>query len=289
MIGIPRVGRPGPSRGFTLIELLVVIVFGALVIENVFRLVVTQQRSYAQQRQVVDLRSNLRLATSLLVTELRGIAPEDLYAIGSNSITLRSTIGAATICTESPAGATGDPEYVLWRESGEFLATAADTALVYSAGGGSIGDESWKRLRVLTATVAGNNPPACDWGNGAAGGYTISVSGDTAGITVGAQVKAFRRTEYGLYQDSGRWWLGRRVSGATTWEELTGPFKAPADSGLVLRYFDAAGAVTTNPADVASVEVLFTGETEQAAWRTAGGGKRNVHTESLRTRVALRG
>ena len=144
-------------------------------------------------------------------------------------------------------------------------------------------------LRVLSATAAGNSPPACDWASGASGGYTITVSGDTAGIAVGAPIKAFRRTEYGLYQDGGRWWLGRRVSGAQAWEELTGPFKAPADSGLVLRYFDAAGAVTANPADVASVEILIIGETERAAWRTGGGGKRNVHTESLRTRVALRG
>lgn len=280
--------RPLP-RGFTLIELLVVIVFGALVIENVFRLVVTQQRSYLQQRELVDLRSKLRLSTSLLVTELRGIAPEDLHAIGSSSITLRSMTGAATICTESPAGASGDPEYVLWRESGDFQGTTGDSALVYSAGGGTIGDESWKVLRVVTATAAGNNPPACDWSNGATGSYTITASGDTAGVAVGAPIKAFRRTEYGLYEDSGRWWLGRRVSGEKSWEELTGPFKAPQDSGLVLRYFDADGSVTANPADVASVEIFFTGETERAAWRTSGGGKRNVHTESLRTRVALRG
>ena len=130
MIGRPERARRSPTGGFTLIELLVVIVFGALVIENVFRLVVTQQQSYMQQRELVDLRSNLRLATSLLVTELRGIAPEDLYVLGASSITLRSTIGMANLCTESPAGATGDPEYVLWGESGEFQGTTGDSALV---------------------------------------------------------------------------------------------------------------------------------------------------------------
>ena len=281
--------RPGWRRGFTLIELLVAIVFGALVVESVFRLVVSQQRYYSQQRELVDLRSNLRTAASLLATELHGPAAQDLYSIGTNSLALRSTIWSALICAHDSVAGASTARYVLWRDSGTFAATSEDSALVFSAGAEPLVDDAWRVLPVSAVQAAGNPPPACAWGNGATGTHTIELAGDTAGVVVGSPVRAFRRTQYGLYQEGGRWWLGRKVGSSSTWEGLTGPFASPADSGLVFRYFDETGVVTTTPGDVATVEIILNGETEQPMWRDKAGEARRIHSETLRTRVALRG
>ena len=275
--------------GFTLIELLVVIVFGSLIVANVSQLVLTQQRQYLQQRQIVDLRTSLRTAASLLVSELRGPAGQDLYAIGANSVTVRSTTGTALICDQVPGADSTTAGYILWRDSGSFLATADDSAFVYSAGSDRLDDDSWKVVRTEAVQAGGSPPLACGWGNGATGAYSVEFSGDTAGISVGAPVRAFRRTQYGLFQAGGRWWFGRKVGSSSSWEELTGPFAAPADSGLVFHYYDDAGAVTATPADVASIEIVLTGETVQALWRDKAGGPRHVLSETFRTRVAPRG
>lgn len=275
--------------GFTLIELMVVVVFGSLIVANVSQLVLAQQRQYLQQRQIVDLRTSLRTAASMLVSELRGLAGEDLYSVGTHTVTLRSTTGSATICDELPTSDSTISRYILWRESGDFPATADDSVLVYATGSTLLDDDSWKRFPTMAAQAAGNPPPACAWGNGATGGYSIDFSGDTAGVSIGAPVRAFRRVQYGLFQANGRWWLGRRVASSSDWEELTGPFAAPADSGLVFHYYDEAGAVTTTPADVASIEIVLNGETAQALWREKAGGPRHVLSETFRTRVAPRG
>ena len=52
-----------------------------------------------------------------------------------------------------------------------------------------------------------------------------------AALAVGTPLRAFRRTEYSLYQENGRWWLGRRVASAATYDVLAGPLRPPPESG----------------------------------------------------------
>ena len=137
--------------GFTLIELMVVVVFGSLIVANVSQLVLAQQRQYLQQRQIVDLRTSLRTAASMLVSELRGLAGEDLYSVGAHTVTLRSTTGSATICDELPTSDSTISRYILWRESGDFPATADDSVLVYATGSTLLDDDSWKRFPTMAA------------------------------------------------------------------------------------------------------------------------------------------
>jgi hypothetical protein len=93
-------------------------------------------------------------------------------------------------------------------------------------------------------------------------------------------VHAFRSTEYGITSHAGRRWLGRRVAGSTAWELLTGPL---TPGGLGMTYYTAAGAVTTNPMETASVRIRLSGE---SYGRMLGGGA--AASDSLSLRVQLR-
>ena len=115
---------------------------------------------------------------------------------------------------------------------------------------------------------------------------SVTVPSDTAGIQIGAPVRAFRRVEYGLYQDAGdgRWWLGRKVGAAASYEKLTGPLLAPASGGLVLTYRDAAGNVTADPTQVAVIHFVIRAE----SYRVSGNAL-EFQQDTLATMVALRG
>lgn len=104
-------------------------------------------------------------------------------------------------------------------------------------------------------------------------------------LQVGVPFRAFRRIEYGLYEEGGRWWLGRKVGDAASYEKLTGPLRSAAGGGLVFTYYDAAGAVTAVPGLVAAVEFIIRAE----SYRLPGSGSTAFQQDSLAIRVALRG
>ncbi len=118
------------------------------------------------------------------------------------------------------------------------------------------------------------------------------VSGDGnafENVQVGAPFRAFRRVTYGIYQDpdEGRYWLGRRVGSAASYERLTGPLRAPQDSGLHLIYYDVAGNPTTNPLDVRMVDIILRGESLGLVPRA--GEAPSAQQDTLTIRVSLRG
>jgi Tfp pilus assembly major pilin PilA len=301
-----------PSEaGFTLVEVMVYLVIALSVIGSIYQLVIRQGRSYTTQREMMDVRGTLRGAGVLLSSELLAVsAPDsDFYAIGANGVTLRSVQGTAVICSEHPTA--NVLRYGLRVTAGDITATSDDSALVFAAGGTTATDDTWKRLKITSVMAQGGSGVLnCFWGDATAGkgkgkgslaGVTsttgtqvpdlvVEVTGNMDNVYMGAPVLAFRKVEYGLYLDQGRYWLGRRVGASTTWEKLTGPMRAPTDSGLVLIYYDAAGAVlspvATNRTKVAEVEIVLRGESFGKAQRE--GGSLTARQESMRTRVALR-
>jgi hypothetical protein len=108
-------------------------------------------------------------------------------------------------------------------------------------------------------------------------------------VEVGAPFRAFRRVTYGIYQDpdEGRYWLGRRVGSAASYERLTGPLRAPQDSGLHLVFYDLAGNTTTNPLDVRMVDIIVRGESLGLVPRA--GEAPSAQQDTLTIRVSLRG
>ncbi len=109
-----------------------------------------------------------------------------------------------------------------------------------------------------------------------------NVPGDTLGVVVGALFQSFRRVEYGLYPADGRWWLGRKVGAAASYEKLTGPLAA--SGGLVFTYRDAAGNVTADPTQVAVIDFVLRAESNRVS-----GSAQQLVQDTLATRVALRG
>jgi Tfp pilus assembly major pilin PilA len=300
------------EAGFTLVEVMIYLVIALSVIGSIYQLVISQSRGYSKQREMMDVRGTLRGAGVLLSSELHAVmAPDsDLYVIGANGVTLRSVQGTAVICSEHPTA--NVLRYGLRVTSGDITATADDSALVFAAGGTSASDDTWKRVRITSVMAQGGSGVLnCFWGDATAGrgkgkgsiagvlsttgtqvpDLVFEVTGNMDNVYMGAPVLAFRKVEYGLYLDQGRYWLGRRVGTSTTWEKLTGPMRAPADSGLVLIYYDTAGAVLSplvaaNRTKVAEVELVLRGESFGKA--QIAGGSPTARQESMRTRISLR-
>ncbi len=241
-------------RGFTMIELIVSFVIGLIVLGSVVQMMIAQSRGYRKQREMVDVRETAREAAALLSWDLRqaAVAGSPFVVMGANTVTVRSPRGLGTICAKHALLA----RYGLWKTAGNILATVDDTALVYQIGRGGVVVE-----------------------------FAVHTGTDTSYIKVGAPFRNFRRVEYAEYQQNSRWWLGRKVGAAASYEKLTGPLLAPASNGLAFAYYDTLGAVTINPAAVGSV--AFTLRTESYKNATVGTSFVYQH-DSVTTQVAVR-
>ena len=269
--------------GFTIIELLVGLVVGLIVLSSVVQLMIVQSRGYRKQREIIDIRQTAREAGALLAGDLRQarVGESPLAAMGANSIALRSPRGLGTICAKHATLA----RYGLWKTGGNIFAGADDSALVLQ-----LGRDKWTPLKITAVgTPAAMGVPACAWPGARPPEivveFAVGTKTDTSYIKVGAPFRNFRRVEYAEYQLNSRWWLGRKVGAAGSYEQLTGPLVAPASNGLAFTYYDTLGAVTTNPAAVGTVAVTLRTESFK---KTYIGTTFGYQRDSLTTKVALR-
>jgi prepilin-type N-terminal cleavage/methylation domain-containing protein len=273
----------GERRGFSLIELIVGLVVGLMVLTGVVQLMVVQGKGYRKQREVIDIRETAREAAALLAWDLRqsvlgGSGPSVMTA---GSVALRSPRGLGTVCARHATL----PRYGLWKSGGNIAATVDDSALVYQ-----LGRDKWTALKIsAVGTPAAMGVTACAWPGARPPDVVVELvvntKTDTSYIKVGAPFRTFRKVQYTEFQQNGRWWLGRKVGAAATYDQLTGPLVAPASSGLAFAYYDTLGAVTTNPTALGSV--AFTLRTE--SYKNTYVGTTYVYQrDSLTTRVALR-
>ncbi len=270
-------------RGFTMIELIVAFVVGLIVLGSVVQMMIVQGRGYRKQREMVDVRETAREAAALLSWDLRqaAVAGSPFVVMGVNTVTIRSPRGLGTICAKHALLA----RYGLWKTAGSILATVDDTALVYQIGRGG-----WNKLKITAVgTPAAMGVTACAWPGARPPDvvveFAVNTKTDTSYIKVGAPFRNFRRVEYAEYQQNSRWWLGRKVGAAASYEKLTGPLLAPASNGLAFTYYDTLGVVTINPAAVGSV--AFTLRTESYKNATVGSTFVYQH-DSVTTKVAVR-
>jgi prepilin-type N-terminal cleavage/methylation domain-containing protein len=272
-----------PRRGFTMIEVLVSLVVGMVVLGSVVQMLIVQGRGYKKQREQVDVRETAREATSLLSWDLRqaAVGGSPFAVMGANSVTIRSFRGLGTICGKHATL----PRYGLWKTAGNIQATVDDTALVYQMGVGL-----WSKLKITAVgTPATMGVLACAWPGARPPDVVVEFGLATAAellkIRTGAPFRSFRKVEYAEYQQNNRWWLGRKVGAAASYELLTGPLLAPASNGLAFTYYDTLGAVTVDPAAVGTVAVTL--RTESFKNTTIGSGYTYQH-DSVMTKVALR-
>ena len=265
-----------------MVEMMIYMVLAGIVMAAVYQLLIGQSRSYGKQRELMDVHETLRSAAALLAWELRqaSAAGGDLYSINANSIVLRSVQGTGIVCVKHATL----PRFGLWSTAGDIEAAADDSALVF--GGGN----RWHVLKIQqVATAASLGVGNCSWPSTpepavAVELAVVNVPTDTAGIKVGAPFRAFRRVEYGVYQDGGRWWLGRKVGGAASYEKLTGPLLPQASGGLVLTYRDWQGNVTADPTKVVVIDFVLRAE----SYRVSSNAQQ-FQQDTLAIRVALRG
>jgi hypothetical protein len=266
-----------------MIEIMVSLVVGLIVLGGVYQLMTAQGRGFSQQREVIDGRQTSRDATGLLAWDIRHAASggSPFAVIGTNTVTLRSPQGLGVICAKHPTMA----RYALWKTAGTVQATVDDSALVYQ-----VDKSTWIALRIASVgTPAAMGVAACAWPGARVPDMVVELTviapADTSGIKVGAPFRDFRRVEYSEYSLSSRWWLGRKVGGATSYEQLTGPLVSPSLNGLQLAYYDSTGAVTANASKVASVAVTLRTESFKKTYLKTGF---DYQRDSLTTRVAVR-
>lgn len=275
-------GSRRAERGFTLVEILIGVVISAIVMTAIYGLLVSQFRTYSKVRERADVHVSLRAAAALLAWELRTAsgAEGDLYAVGATSVTLRSVDGTGVVCVVDPAQAA----FGLVATDGELVGGAPDSALVFSPAGSALADDEWKAVGIAAVGSPGGSTADCAWTGTPPAEVELRVAvtapADTAGIAVGSPVRAFRAVEYGLFEQDGRSWLGRRVAGGD-WEAITGPLEA--DDGVDFIYYDGNGNPTADPLQVAAVRVTLRAESD-----FAGGPGRGFERDSLSLRVALR-
>jgi hypothetical protein len=266
-----------------MIEVIVALVAGMVVLGSVVQMMLVQGRGYRKQREQVDVRETAREAAQLLSWDLRQavVAGSPIPVMGANSVTLRSFRGLGTICAKHATLA----RYGLWKTAGNIQATVDDTALVYQMGRGG-----WNKLKITAVgTPAAMGVVACAWPGARPPDLVIEFAApavtDTSYIKIGAPFRTFRQVQYAEYQQNSRWWLGRKVGNAASYELLTGPLRAPASNGLAFTYYDTLGAVTANTGAVGSV--AFTLRTESFKNTTVGSAYTYQH-DSLTTKVAVR-
>jgi hypothetical protein len=257
-------------------------VLGAIVMTGVVQMMIVQGRGYRKQREMIDVSETAREAVAMLSWDLRqsvtGESP--LAAMGPGMVALRSPRGLGTICAKHATLA----RYGLWKTGGNIVAGVDDSALVYQ-----LGRDKWTVLKITAVgTPAAMGVTACAWPGARPPDvvveFGVGPKTDTSYIKIGAPFRSFRRIQYAEYQLNNRWWLGRKIGAATSYEQLTGPLVAPAN-GLTFTYYDTLGAVTANPSAVGSI--AFTLRTE--SFRNTYVGTTFVYQrDSLTTKVALR-
>ncbi len=277
--------RCANEAGLTLIELIIYVLVASFVMASVYQFMLLQSRTYTDQREVTDARETVRGAAVLLSWELRQLSASDndLYFVTADSFAVRAVQGMGIMCVRNlPAR-----RYGLWGLSGEIGTTADDSALVFAAAGSGSTDDTWRPVAVESEmTPAAASMSNCSWTVAQTPDRVIQISHDTSIVNLGAPVRLFRKVQYGIYQDGGRWWLGRKVGAAASYEKLTGPLRSPASGGLVFTYYDAAGAATVTATDVRTVDIVI---------RSESFGKSNMRSivterqDSVRIKVFLRG
>jgi prepilin-type N-terminal cleavage/methylation domain-containing protein len=279
-------------RGFTLIELMVALVLLGVISAAVYKVLVSDQRIYQAQTQRIDLQQNIRAAVTILPAEFRVLdaSDGDIYAMSSDSIKIRAMRAFAIICDTPVLGGALGNRGVTVRSALTFgsraFTPATDSLLIYYEGNaGTRNDDGWVSGD-LTATV-----PAVCIGDGRPGTklstnlkpFLLPKQNLPGAIPLGAPVWGFEVDTYKLYQAAdGNWYLGLRDAGGL--QPLVGPLIGA--NGLTLSYYDAAGAVTAVPANVAQIEIRVRGQTAQPV-RLADGTQTNA-VDSIVTRVALR-
>jgi prepilin-type N-terminal cleavage/methylation domain-containing protein len=315
------------DAGFTLTEVLVALVLLGMVMGAMMTVLVRQQKFYRSATELLDTRSQVRVAVAMLPSELRSLSSSDtrngpdIYATSDKAIEFRSYVGSSIVCRKTstttivipPVDVAKGTALTVW----DAMPQVGDSILVFDDST-SVGsdDDHWEAYRVANVqTVVPTSANACT----AATGYTqaadvaanrmsyqITVDNDAANlisgtIVTGSPIRFFHRRRYELFQPAGSssWYLGRKDCLTATCGALSvvsGPF-APysatvANSGLSFIYLKADATTFTPAATAASraqiAAVQIVARADTKTKVTISGMANVVKRDSLSLNVSLR-
>jgi hypothetical protein len=287
--------------------MITVVLFG-LVMAVLMNVIVRQQRFYRGANDIIDTRTQIRQAASVLPLDLRAVSSigADIKAISDSSITVLATIGTSIIC------ATGASEFVVPPEnlsrhtltSWHAQPVFGDSAFIYDEGGlrGSE-DDSWQRVRVDTVVNVTSgcgiylNPNGSESSLVRKGVRLGSALSPT--VIPGAVVRFVRPVRYRFYRaGDANWYLGYEQYVAGAWggvQPLAGPYRpydnTGATSGLRFRYFNESGTAITSTdsaarASIARIDLQIRGVGTDA--RNIAQARVGQFRDSLLLRIAIR-
>ena len=302
----------GDRRGFSLAEIMVALVLLGIVAGGIMTVVMRQQQFYRSATEVIDTRQQIRQAAAVVPVDLRGVSAvgNDIIAMTDSALDVRGNIGSGVVCSKTTAGATTTftiPGTDL--PSGHFFTTfltrpkVNDVLIVLDDRAPGNADDIWRILTItrIDSTLVGCNAPAFMTALDATR-YRYTYDVDWAGadsIIAGAPGRIAPRGKTNHYQSASDrlWWMGYREcrgdgSSCDPVQPVAGPYRAYAqndtvNSGLTFVYRDSTGAKTTDPTQVARVEMFVHGETQSPV--ALGGGKTNqVYRDYQKVTIALR-
>src|SRR2546425_11911074 len=306
-------GAPSRRAGFTLIELVIAMVLMSLVGGAIVSLLLRQQRFYNSTNDLIQTRQQIRQAAAMLPSDLRGISSisGDIYFMTDSALEFRSVFGSSVVCANIGGQLSTVPR-VLARGSNMTTwirpPVVGDSIAVYNDGlSPAVADDGWFRYRITAMPpVTTNVANGCPTSTGLTQAGDIAVNNPSyqlalspaaiATISVGASIRFFRRVHYRIYQETdNQWYLGffdclfGRVPVCNTTQPIAGPFQPYANdatSGVQFAYYNAAGAVTANPLQVARISLIVRGQSAGLVNLSGAGG--TVFHDSLRIEVGLR-
>jgi prepilin-type N-terminal cleavage/methylation domain-containing protein len=296
--------------GFTMAEIMIAMTLLGVVVGTILTVIVRQQRFYRSANEAIDVRSQIRQATTILPTDLRGLSSVggDFTLVADSAAEFRANIGSAVICA-IPNNTTVDvpPTNLAYNilTSWYTQPQPGDTMFIFDDGpeAGAI-DDDWRpytinTIAANTATCPGApftdpalDPPATK------PRWRITISGGTLSPTIltGSVVRFARRVRYSLYRaPDNQWYLGFKEKQSNVWttvQPVSGPYLPYASGGaggLNFQYYDSAGVAVTTLARapfIARVDVRVRGRGQSSRNSVAKfGGQFN---DSLLVRVAVR-
>jgi prepilin-type N-terminal cleavage/methylation domain-containing protein len=276
-------------RGFTLIEIMISLSVMLIVMGAVYRLMIATQRASRGQAERVNVQSNVRMGSLVVLNDLRELntltggvdAQNDILAMAASEITYRGMRGMGFICQAPTATAIrlSRSSFSGYRDP----QPVRDSLFVFVDGDADTdADDAWLRV-AITAVSTGT---ACPGAIGAGITLTTPNTPGLVGIPVGTPVRTYEVMELKLHQADGKSWLGARsVSAGEAIQPVLGPLND--GNGFLLTYADAAGVTTANRTAVKSIRVSIRGISDGTINVGGEGSQAHVQEELVST-VALR-
>lgn len=285
--------------GTTLVELLAVLALLAMVGGAIMRLAVGQRRFLDAAERVMETHRTAREGADIPRQELRAVAPATggIYDMAAGRVEFRSPIGSSVLCgTDSSRTTVTIPDRLAWSALTSWIAAPreGDTVLVFDA----VSDSAlpvWRAHTLGTVPAPGGACPK-------ATGLARTIAEESAALSfqvappleptieAGAALRFFRRARYELYRaGDGRWYLGfldcapARSVPCSSIQPVSGPFEP---GGVRFDFRDSSGALTSDPARVARIDVLS--RTVSSAPLRAMGFALGFHSDSVLASITLR-